>query len=99
MGHNGQLVWDERFDERPQKDQIDYLKKLCSSQNHALDLMQKERNALLEEVDTLKAAAVNADAAFQAQKEIVVNLVTKSNEDKEQYAKRIQELEADGNKH
>jgi len=97
--HNGTLIWDERFDERPQKDQIEYLKKLCSSQNHALDLMQKERDALLVDKNTLTQQLANAQTAFDAQKEIVINLVTKSNEDKEQFAKRIQELEADGNKH
>lgn len=96
---NGQLVWDERFSERPQKDQIDYLKKLCSSQNTALDLMQKERDALLKDKNLLTQQLANAETAFQAQKEIVFNLVTKSNEDKEQYANRIQELEANGNNH
>lgn len=95
---NGQLIWGDQFSERSQKDQIDYLKKLCSSQNHALDLMQKERDTLLKENGVLKQQAANADMAFQTQKEIVRNLVTKSNEDKEQFANRIRELE-NGDKH
>lgn len=94
---NGQIVFSEKFEERSQKDQIDYLKKLCSSQNHALDLMQKERDALLKDKSTLLQQLTNAETAFQTQKEIVTSLVTKSNEDKEQYANRIQELERGDN--
>lgn len=90
--HNG-IVFSDKFRERSQKEQLEYMEKLCASQNDALDRMQKERDALLKENTVLKQQAANADRAFQTQKEIVTNLVTKSNEDKEQYANRIRELE------
>ena len=95
--HNNVLVFSDEFDKRSFKEQIDYLKKLTASQNDALDKMQKERNEWREKAQKLEQAVKNAEDAFHIQKDIVKNLVTKSNEDKEQYAARIRELE-DGDK-
>jgi predicted nucleic acid-binding Zn-ribbon protein len=95
--HNGRakpLVFDEEFHKRPVKDQLNYLKDLCSSQNHALDLMQKERNALRDQNNLLLEQASNAETAFYTQKEIVKNLINQSNEDAQGIAQRIHELEA-----
>ena len=91
--HNGQIVFSEKFDNRSEPDQIEYLKKLCSSQNHALDLMQKERDALAEENKILKAGLENAQTAFDTQKQIVFDLITQNNEEKQGVATRIHELE------
>lgn len=93
--HNGapQLVFDEKFAKRPAADQIDYLKKLCSSQNHALDLMQQERDALQKDNALLKQAVENAESAFYIQKDIVANLLTKTNADDQQTHERIRDLE------
>jgi len=90
---NGQIVFSEKFDERTEAAQIEYLKKLCSSQNHALDMMQKGRDALAEENVILKAGLENAQTAFDTQKEIVRNLITQNNEEKQGVAERIRELE------
>jgi len=76
----------------PEK-QIDYLKKLASSQNHALDLMQKERNALLVERAVSTAQAESAQKALDIQKTITRNALTKQNEGDQQAAQRIQQLE------
>lgn len=87
------LVFDEEFNKRPIEDRLDYLTKLCASQNHALDLMQKERNALREQNNLLLEQASNAETAFHTQKEIVKNLINQSNEDAQGIAQRIHELE------
>lgn len=91
--HNGQIVFSEKFAERSEAAQIEYLKKLCSSQNHALDMMQKGRDALAAENVVLKAGLENAQAAFDNQKAIVTNLITQSNAENQGVAARILELE------
>ena len=88
------LVFDPEFDKRPQKEQIDYLKRLASSQNHALDLMQKERNDLRDKLTVALAQNANAQQAFDTQKMIVQELVTQSNAADQGTAQRIHELEA-----
>jgi len=87
------LVFDERFHARPKEDQIDYLKKLCASQNQALDLMQQERDKWLSEAKKLEQAVANAESAFYIQKNITQNMVTQSNADDQDTAERIHELE------
>lgn len=88
------LVFDEEFHKRPIEDRLDYLTRLCASQNHALDLMQKERNALRDQNKLLVDQIANAEAAFVTQKEIVKNLITQSNADAQGIAQRIHELES-----
>lgn len=92
--HNGKaLVFDPKFAERPLKDQIDYLQKLCASQNHALDLMQKERNDLAGKLQVAEAQLGNADQALAIQKKVVHDLITKTNADAQEVNQRIMELE------
>ena len=88
-----QLFFDEKFSERPINDQLDYLTKLCGSQNEALDLMQKERNDWMEKCKVQERSLQNAEAAFNNQKDIVNNLVTKSNADNQENGQRIHQLE------
>lgn len=89
----GLLAFDARFKERPVAEQLEYLHKLAASQNNALDLMQKERNALRAQVVELQASLVNAEEAFQIQKNIVADLVTVSNETQQDAANSIHVLE------
>ena len=89
-----QLVFSPIFGERSLAEQIDYLKKLCSSQNHALDLMQKERNALRVEVDLMKVQVQNAQTAYEIQKNVTRDLIVQSNADGQGVAERIHQLEA-----
>jgi len=96
-GNSHGLVFGDDFNERPQKEQIDYLKKLCASQNDALDKMQQERNEWRDRALVLEEQVLNAQTAFDIQKDIVKNLVTKSNEDKEQYAKALEEMKRGDN--
>jgi len=87
------LIFDPEFDKRPLPAQIDYLKKLAASQNHALDLMQQERNVLAVENKILKEQVGNAEQAFHIQKDIVNNLITQNNAEKQMINDRINELE------
>lgn len=83
-------------------EQIEYLKKLTSSQNQALDQMQQERDALLARGDVLKQDVANAQSALDIQKRINQVALTKQNEDAQHSGERIQELQArlrNGNQH
>ena len=90
---NDKLKFDGAFEERPLKDQIAYLHKLCASQNEALDLMQKERNALSVQNVFLTSQVANAEKAYYIQKDIVMNLVTQSNAEGQETNLRIHDLE------
>ena len=67
---HAKVEFSAQFNERPVREQIDYLKKLVSSQNHALDLMQKERDALAQKLGVAEAQLQNADNAVAIQKKI-----------------------------
>lgn len=88
------MEFSEQFHERSEPEQIEYLKKLASTQNHALDLMQKERDALLVKVAALETQIENAQRAYDIQKQITHDLVTQSNALDQGVAERIHELEA-----
>ena len=87
------LHFSPEFNERTPDKQIDYLKKLAAAQNEALDLMQKERDALRDEGIIKDVMLRNAQIAVDTQKGVVMNLVTKSNSDGQDVAARILELE------
>lgn len=87
------LEFNKKFHERPVKDQLDYLHKLCDSQNTALDLMQKDRDKWMAKAKRLEAAVKNAEEAFYIQKNIVGSLLTKTNADDQQTHDRIRDLE------
>ena len=94
LGNAPTITFSQDFFMRPRKDQVDYLIKLASSQNQALDLMQKERDVLAQRVSVAEALAKNADEALLIQKGVVQNLITKTNSDGQDTAQRINELEA-----
>ena len=91
---NGRAIaFSEEFEARTNAEKIGYLKKLASSQNEALDLMQKDRDRIAGELATTKALLSNAETALAIQRNVVAGLVTKSNEDGQETANRIHELE------
>lgn len=87
-----QIKWDDKFEERSDSDKIAYLKKLSSSLNNALDLMQQERNELRDKVTVHKAMLDNAQQAIDQQRNINVLSITGDNERKEADANTIMEL-------
>ena len=93
LGDAPTITFSKDFYERSNKDQMGYLVKLASSQNQALDLMQQERDALAARISLAESQAKNAATALDIQKAVVQNLVTKSNQDEQDNAQRIRELE------
>ena len=87
------LIFDERFQDRSVNEQLKYLKKLCDSQNSALDQMQNERNALLVKNRQLEYSIEQAEKAFYIQKDVVKNLFNKTNADDQETHLRIRDLE------
>lgn len=69
-----------------------YLKKLTSSLNHALDLIQCERNALLSQAAVMRQQLENADRQVAIQKSIVEKTVTDANSDRQEMSLKIQDL-------
>jgi len=90
-----QINWGQDFEDWDKGHQVRYLKKLCSALNHATDLIQKERDALLDKMAIANAVAENAGDATNIQKSIVLNAITAHNEEKQNLISRIQELESD----
>lgn len=88
-----QIDFGKDFDDFDTMQKILYLKKLCSALNHATDLIQKERNEALEEIERLKKAVDYADEAIAIQKSIVLKAITDHNAEKQKLIKTVQELE------
>lgn len=88
------IKFGRKFNGWDEAQQLDYLKKLASSQNEALDQMQKERDSLLAKVMELESALLNAEQAMMIQKNINRASMLKQNEDGQEAGKRIQELQA-----
>ena len=87
------IKFGEEFEKWSTTRQMNYLKKLASSMNHAAYVMQQERNALAEEVVLAKEQVVNAETSLAIQKKIVFKSITDTNQAKEDYINRIQVLE------
>jgi hypothetical protein len=83
----------EEFQKWPDSRKMTYLKKLASSMNHAADIMQQERNKLLEEREVIKAQLKNTESNLAIQKDIVLRTITANNSAKEEYIQLIQKLE------
>ena len=90
-----QIDFGKDFEEFDDKRKIRYLKKLSSAMNHAADIIQKERDTLLQEIQVFMKAADHADQAVGIQKDIVVKAITNHNAEKQDLIKRIQELETE----
>ena len=93
------------FKDQPAEDRARYLHALASTMNHAADLLQKERNALLEVVEQHKTLAKNAENQITIQKTINQNLMDTLNEQTQGqarkaaiYEEKIRNLETELNK-
>lgn len=80
------------FHERPAADQIKYLHELASSMNHALDIMQQERNEGLEKIIKLRAQLQSAEQQISQQKAINMQMITQANSQQEAYGQQINQL-------
>ena len=87
------LIFKEGFDQRSDKEQIEYLKKLCAAQNEALDIMQKERNEWRDKAKVFEQQVANAQQNLDVQKKINIDAITQQNADNQQNHERIRQLE------
>lgn len=87
------IKFGDEFEQWDVAKKIDYLKKLASSMNQAADMMQTERNIIAEEYKVAKAQLENSESNLHIQKAIVMKAITDNNAAKEEYIRRIQELE------
>lgn len=87
------ITLNKEFHEMTSLGQVNHLHKLASSLNHALDLMQNERNDLLRSVDYVKTQLGNCQKALDIQKGIVRNTLTDDNISKQEFIKEIQDLQ------
>ena len=77
------ISWTGEFDDLPQEKKIIYLKKLTSSLNHALDLMQEERNELAQVVKNQEATIENIETKLSVQASIMQQQLMNDNAEKE----------------
>lgn len=84
----------QKVEDRTVPKQLEYFKRLATTSDQALNLMQKERNALLVKLDVAHRQLQNAETAFTVQKNISRDSITGSNAELQSMGARIQELEA-----
>jgi len=97
MGNNGrgpQIKFGDEFNSWPPGKQIEYLKQLASSMNHAADMMQTERNEIRSKLIMAETKLAGAEKALQIQKDVVVRQLTDGNAEQQSMIVRMQALEA-----
>lgn len=87
-----QIDFGQDFEDFDDKRKIIYLKKLCSAMNHATDLIQQERNELLQQNEVLTRQAENAENRAQIHKDSLMKGLTESNAEKQELYKTIAQL-------
>ena len=83
----------EPFFEQSHKEQVRYLHKLASAMNHAADIIQKERDALLSQKIALEQQLLQAQNALGIQKASMINAITNNNAQNQETGSRIVELQ------
>ena len=71
---------------------LEFAMELASAMNQAADILQKERNEMLSQLNIAKQATENAQKALEIQKAIVMTTLTEDNEIKNRYIEDIQRL-------
>lgn len=82
----------KEFQRKSADEQVNYLHKLASSQNQALDMMQNERDALLQKCSHLERQLANSEQNLQIQKKIVMDNITQGNADRQSLIEQNQAL-------
>jgi seryl-tRNA synthetase len=87
------IKFTDEFEAKSDIDKISYLKTLASTMNNAADIMQKERNALAEEVKKNTQLLENAEKALMIQKSIVSNHLISGNLQIQELSNQIVDLQ------
>ena len=87
------IAWQDSFYEWSLEQQRDYAMETASAMNQAADIMQNERNELLDLADNLKKQVETLEKALDINKTIMRNNIINSNEVKEKDALVVKKLE------
>jgi len=85
------IRWGAAYLVRPVDEKVAYLEKLAATLNHALNLMQQDRNRLSETAFAQEAQIRQLVAARQEQGEMMQRQLTRENSEKD---RRLQEVVA-----
>jgi hypothetical protein len=91
-GHR--LQFGEKFYEWDTSQKIEYLIKLASSMNHAADMIQRERDNLMQKHEQLFRTLESCEKNLDTQKQISINTITTANAKEQKYIKDIQLLQS-----
>jgi seryl-tRNA synthetase len=96
-----QIKWGDKYKKWDDGKKIRYLEKFARSMNHAADLLQNERNELLELVDKKDELLAQMNSMLGENNNLLQSEVTRMNAQRQHYAKemaklntRIKELES-----
>lgn len=87
------ISWGEDYKKWDVEKRLEYAESLASAMNDACDLIQKERNVLLEQNKVLIEKLVASEQAIQNHKTININMITQANSDKQELIKELRSLE------
>lgn len=87
------IKWGLEFQAWSLEKQNIYLKKLSASMNHAADLVQTERNALLLKVDTQDAIIVSLQTQAKQAQDSMQNVLIQTNDERQSFNKKVVELQ------
>lgn len=73
------ITWGDKFNAMPIEDQLDRAKKVASAMNHAADVLQKERNNLLETCADQDRKIAHAQKIYLQQGELFHKQLQKEN--------------------
>jgi hypothetical protein len=90
-----EINWGADFEDLEERSKIIYLKKFSASMNQAADLIQKERDGLLNDIDVMRKMLESAEQATQAQRMVMITSITNHNLAMQKIGDEMVELKAE----
>ena len=90
-----EINWGADFEDLEERSKIVYLKKFSASMNQAADLMQKERNSLLNDIEVMKKMLESGEQATMNQKMTMIKVITDNNLAMQKLGDEMMELKAE----
>lgn len=88
-----QIIHPPEFDGLEDSNKILYLKKGWSSSNHALDMMQKERNQALESIERMETQIKNLQVTINKNNSLYTSEMNKANQREQELNQVVVEKE------
>lgn len=89
------INWGQDFEDFEDASKIVYLKKFSASMNQAADLLQTERNNLLNDIEVMRKMLESAEMATQAQRMVMIKSITDHNLAMQKIGDEMVELKAE----